>query len=578
MEIAQKFRCDVLVIGGGGAALQAAWQASLAGSSVIVVEKGQIGTAGATVSQNSDSLAWQMADRCSDNTDSPDQHAQNIIDVGLGMADPSLAHLLAEEVVPVSKELEDLGLRFIPDPMDPQRHYTGYSCFGDRPRAHGLLNSGFGHGGDVVQLLLRLLADRRVDLHHQVFISDLLVDDGQCYGALGLNEQGEMLLYRAHATVIATGGAWQMFAPEPTKIPIGTTGDGYAMGYRCGAELTNMEFMQYMLHRVMPFDVEVPGVFWALNPELFNAEGRSVLGDYLPEGVTAETVMQKRTEHYPFSTRDASKWLDIAIASELAAGRGNEDGSLSLDFRKADLKNFVPSRPQHIPENFSKRPVVPDHLVRIRIASHAINGGLLIGKEANTSIAGLYAAGEVAAGPHGADRLGGGMVSAGQVFGKRAGQAASAFAKNNGLEGKDLQHALKVAMNRIDLLRNSSQTLDPLDLRTILQRHTSNYFSLLRSRDKLKELQQKILQMRHEFLPQTKSKWAKDLAQALELDNLLYTVEMMGSAAMAREESRGGHYRTDFPVQDDESWLYNLLITVGDDGPILTKRRLENQR
>ena len=182
-------------------------------------------------------------------------------------------------------------------------------------------------------------------MHENVFVTDLLVHDSVCLGALALGPDGQVLAYRAGAVVLGAGGARQMYPTAPGREPIDTTGDGYAMALRAGAELTNMEFGQYMLHALPPFPVQCPGSFWALFPRLRNRHGEDALAPYLPPGVSREQAMWERTLHYPFSCRDASGWLDVAIASEIRAGRGSEQGALYLDFSEADLARFSPLAP-----------------------------------------------------------------------------------------------------------------------------------------------------------------------------------------------------------------------------------------
>ena len=406
-------------------------------------------------------------------------------------------------------------------------------------------------------------------MHEAVFVTDLLVENGRCLGAVALGPDGEAIVYHAGAVVLATGGSWQLQPPDPGRDLIDTTGDGYAMAARTGAELTNMEFMQYMLHRVQPFGVDAPGVIWALVPELKNTLGEEVLSRYLPTGVSPEQVMRQRTEHYPFSSRDHSKWLDITIASEVRAGRGDDDSCLLLDFSSVDLEGFVPSRPQHHPEDFSRPVQVSDPTGRVRISSHAINGGLLINEMAETSVSGLYAVGETAAGPHGADRLGGGLVSAGQVFGARAGKSAAERVR--GADGKTAARAtIDAALARLDGYGRADAPADLLIGE--LQSATSQLMMVVRNELDLKALLSKIEQFRSERLPNLGTRTAAGLKRAVEAENLLTTLELMAFAGLLRRESRGGHFRQDFPEIDDVNWRTSIVLR-GQDGQIRYERR-----
>jgi L-aspartate oxidase len=571
-DIDRTVATDVLVIGGGGAAVRAAVAAHDAGAKTTVVLKGRRGRSGATVSPDSPGLAWQLADGCAGDGDSPEVHCRNILDVGLGMADPRLARILAYEIVERSEELERWGLEFVADPEGKKRHYTGYSCFGDRPRAHCVLNSGQGHGGDVVRVLVEQLRARDVEIHEEIFITDLLVENDACVGAMALDAQGNTIVYRAGAVVLVAGGARQIYPPEPRRTPIDTTGDGYAMALRAGAELTNMEFTQYMLHPVLPFPVKVPGVFWALMPRLRNRHGEDALRPHLPPGVSREQVMYERTLHYPFSSRDCSKWLDIAYAREIRAGNGTAEGGLFLDFSAVNRDAFEPSRPQHMPEDFDMKIEIPESMVQVRPAAHAINGGLRIDDRGESSLPGLFAAGEAATGPHGADRLGGGMVSGSQVFGERAGRYAAEHARNAGaalLRRETLARPLARLRGFGQGKRNADQLLKAL------QEATGTHLMVSRTEKGLEDLIARIEELTFGWLPEVAVDGPAAFRRAIEVENSLATAELMARAAWLRRESRGSHYREDYPEEDDVSWRTSIIWRHDDSGLHHTTASLE---
>lgn len=557
MRVDATIDTDVLIIGGGGAALRAAVAACDHGVRTTVVLKGSTGKCGATVSPDSPGVAWQVADSCSGCDDGPEVHFRNIVEAGLGVADPRLARILAYETVDRTEEIERWGLPFVPDPEHTRRHYSGYSCFGDQPRAHGIANSGYGHAGDLVRILVEQLRLRRVERYEGVLITDLVVEDGRCAGAVGIGSCGEILDFRAGAVVLAAGGARQIYPYEPGRTRIDTTGDGYAMAFRAGAELTNMEFTQYMLHPVPPFPLRAPGVFWALCPAVKNKNGEDGLAPHLPLGVEPQQVMRQRTLHYPFSSRDCSKWLDIALAREIRAGRGTEQGGLYLDFSRVDLSQFQPSRPQHLPDD-RRRPIqLPDQLVQVRPVAHAINGGILINETAESSLSGLFAVGEAATGSHGADRLGGCMVSAGQVFGARAGRFAAEHARSCAAAGARARAALEPPLER---LRSYGQgSCDAEDVLSALQQAAGQHLVALRTAAGLESLRQRIRELIEQQLPRVAADTTAALRRAVEVHNGLITAELMAQAALLRTESRGSHFREDCPSQDDTNWRLNLI-------------------
>jgi fumarate reductase (CoM/CoB) subunit A len=562
MKVGRTVNTDVLVIGGGGAAVRAAVAASDAGARACIVLKGKLGQSGATVAAPGvPGVAWQAADHCSSSDDSPEVHFHNIVDAGLGMADPRLARIVAYEVLERMEELERWGLRFIPDPEGKKPHYTGYSCFGDQPRAHGIANSGWGHAGDLVKVNVEQIKERDIKIHQDTFITDLIADNSECLGALAIGPDGQVVAYRAGAVVIGAGGARQMFPHEPGRALIDTTGDGYAMALRAGAELTNMEFTQYMLHPVRPFPVRVPGSFWALFPVLRNREGEDALACYLPPGVSQEQVMCERMLHYPFSSRDTSKWLDIAIAAEIRAGRGTDEGGLYLDFCRADLERFKPSRPQHIPWPQNGPIELPDGYAQVKSAAHAINGGIRINEHAQATLCGLFAAGEVAAGPHGADRLGGGMVTNCQVFGQRAGHFAALHALQAGARSP-MPEVLELPLARLQAFGRGKRSAETL-LAT-LQESIGAYLMVARNEQGLQALIGRVEQLTAEWLPQVAVGDVGLLRRAIEVENSLLTAELMARAALMRCESRGSHFREDYPEQDDENWRVNITFRQED--------------
>jgi len=547
---------DVLVIGGGGAACRAAIASHEAGARTTVVLKGKFGRSGATVAPGM-GVAWQAADACSSGEDSPEVHFANIIDAGLGMADPRLARILAYEVLERMEELERWGLQFVPDPQGINPHYTGYSCFGDQPRAHGILNSGHGHAGDIVVVLRRQMQARGISVQEDIFVTDLVVEDGQCVGALALGPDGQVVLYRAGAVVLAAGGARQVFPHEKERPLVDTTGDGYAMALRAGAELTNMEYTQFMLHAVPPFPVTVPGSHWALFPKLRNRYGEDALQPYLPAGLGVEEVLYERTLHYPFSSRDSSKWLDIAFAREISEGRGTDEGGLYVDFSAVDMGAFKPSRPQHLPSDPDVQVALPQCPVQVRPAAHAVNGGVRIDERAASTVPGLFAAGEVAAGPHGADRLGGGMVTNCQVFGARAGRFAAEYALGSGRRSPS-PDGLAFGLSRLGKYGGGQKETG--DVLAALQEATATKLMVLRSGKGLKTLVARIQELTSDWLPAIAVHDVQALRRAIEVDNSLCTAELMAHAALMRCESRGSHFREDYPLLDDNNWRVNILL------------------
>ena len=558
MNLDQLVETDVLVVGGGGAALRAAIAAADGGARVTVALKGQTGKSGATVHVRK--VAWQCADGCSGDDDSPKVHYRNILSTGLGMADPRLARIQAYEIPKRTAELEAWGVHFVADPTGRKRHFAAHSCFGDQPRAHSVRESGGGHADDLVSVMVNQAKSRNIEVHENVFITDLLVQDGTCVGAMALDGNGSPLVYRSGAVFFGAGGARQVFPPHPIHR-IDTTGDGYAMALRAGAELTNMEFHQYTM---MPRDFDpsdIPGLYWAVFPKLRNHFGDEVLTHYLPEGVTPEQAMRDRCLHMPYSTRDASGWIDITVVKEVNAGRGAPEGGLYLDFSDSDIDNYRPEVHHHFDEAFNRKAVRPSSRARVVSTFHATNGGILINEQAESSLPGLFAAGEVCAGPHGADRLGGGMVSMSIVFGARAGRfAAERALQTDGAGLKD--STLAPALERVHA--KGSGERDAEGLYAKLQESMGRDFLNVKSGPACAKLLEDIEEFRDNWLPELARDNLAARRRAIEAANSLQVAELMVRAALAREESRGNHFREDYPRQDDQNWRKNIIFQLVD--------------
>jgi len=554
---------DVLVIGGGAAAARSAVAAGESGASVTMVLKKKLGKSGATNYPGMNEIgvgsAWQAADGCGGSDDNPDVHYQDIMTAALGMADARMAKALAEESPERLLELERWGFELLDDPEGIRPHYSGYSCFASQPRAHGMMaNKVGGHTGNMVESMAAQANRYGAVVHEGVTIVDLVVDSGECVGAVGITDDGEMTIYRAAAVIMATGGAAQMFPLSHTPGDI--TGDGYAIAYRAGAELVNLEFMQYMVREVKGRPPMGGGPWWTLNPVLRNGVGEEFLSNYLPFGVAVEDVYEQRTHHYPYSTRDVSKWLDIAIQCELRAGRGNERNAITVDFSGVDVSTVKPARPQHHPPAGSIE--ITDEIIEIAHSAHAINGGIRVDEFGESTVPGLFAVGETIAGPHGADRLGGGMLAACNVFGKRAGERAAERAKSIGAKEFN-ESALESVMTRLNRFGQGSGNTSWFDVRKALKSEAGKSLIAVRSGALLSGMREQCSKLRHDQLLDAPVETQQDLLRVLETDNLVFTADLMALAALHREESRGSHYREDFPEMSDENWNSSIFWKLG---------------
>jgi succinate dehydrogenase/fumarate reductase flavoprotein subunit len=334
------------------------------------------------------------------------------------------------------------------------------------------------------------------------------------------------------------------------------TGDGYAMGYRAGAELMNIEFKQVFVGIVYPTRNTIYLWAWDRAPTFLNAQGQEFLDQYCPPGVTPEQILAQHSLHDPASTRDPySRYLEVAIMGEVIAGRGTPRGGIWLDHRGAEhLLDPNMAAWYHYRGVFSD-----EELIEISVCHHCSNGGFRVDRNAQTTVPGLYAVGECLTGPHGADRRGGHMLGATQVFGARAGRHAGDRARRGMVPEVDADR-VQAATAEIDAVKGSGGSRAPGALRKALQ--ARNWQDLLwgRSEEGLGRVLAGVEQIREAFTSDLRVDSPRDLVEALELGNMLTVTEMIARVALMRQETRGSHYRLDFPERNDRDWLKSITV------------------
>lgn len=535
---------DVLVIGGGGAGSRAALEASAHGSRVVLINKMGYGVSGATAFKAAVIGQYQAVGRDRSEGDSLEVHASDIVQAGAGMADEKLVRILVEEAPRRIADLENWGVRF---ERQGERYHIIKGCFASIPRSHVLKD----HGFPIARALERAVrADARIRVLEHNLVTDLLMDGGRCAGALAVNRQGRWTAIHARSVVIAAGGASRIY--RSSMYPNDITGDSYALAYQAGAWLTNMEFVQLGLVLVRPRGGAVNTWTWRMRPRLVNGSGDEFLADYLPEGVSVEEAQALKANHWPFTTSDASSAIEISVQDQILRGHAAANGGIRVDFTHVGRREFDALPDTFKPvwtmmaDNFLKRGIdLSREPLEAVVGSHSVNGGLYIRDTGATTVPGLYACGECAAGMHGADRLGGNNLPSSQVFGRRAGLHAAEYASGSPASAVDeaLIGGLIGDWRRRCAGGGGAPSVGALKER--LREAVSKALCTNRTEAGLAELLQATEEIGGQFEAVHESR--KGPFESAELRHMLISARLIAAAARERRETRGPHHRKDYP-------------------------------
>ncbi len=579
---------DVIVIGAGGAGLRAAIEASAAGCSVALICKSLLGKAHTVMAEGG--MAAAMANV--DDRDSWKVHFADTMRGGQYLNNHRMAQLHAQQAPDRVRELEAWGAVFdrTPDGKILQRNFGGHRY----PR--------LAHVGDRTGLeMIRTLQDHGIhtgmDVYMEMTVVDLLTSGGRVIGCLGYDrERGRFRIWKAKAVVMATGGIGRAF--KITSNSWEYTGDGQALSYRAGADLQDMEFVQFHpTGMVWPPSVRGILVTEGVRGEggvLRNNQGKRFMFDDIPENYKSSTA-DNEEEGWRYVTGDKSArrppelltrdHVARCINREVKAGRGSPHGGVFLDV--SWLKEKLPNAPEHIKKklpsmyhqfitlaglDITKEPM------EVGPTTHYVMGGVKVdGDTQMSTVPGLFAAGEVAAGLHGANRLGGNSLSDLLVFGKLAGEHAAKYAKANKAVEPDMAQVeafTKESLAPFD--RGLGAGENPYTIQHDLQNMMQDLVGIVRKEDEmLKAL---------EGLQKLKTRAAKAGADghreynpgwhtAIDLRNLLTVSEATTRAAIERKESRGAQFRDDYPTKSDEYSKFNIVLRQGKNGSMDMERK-----
>jgi succinate dehydrogenase / fumarate reductase flavoprotein subunit len=587
----QRFSYDVLVIGAGGAGLRAAIEAGACGAKVGVVCKSLLGKAHTVMAEGGIAAALANVD----DRDNWRVHFADTMRGGQYLNNWRMAELHAKEAPECVRELEAWGALFdrTKDGRILQRNFGGHKY----PR--------LAHVGDRTGLeMIRTLQDHGIhcgmEVHMECTVLSLLLDSGRVVGACGYDrEKGLFQLWQAKAVVLATGGIGRAY--KITSNSWEYTGDGLALAYNAGAELQEMEFVQFHpTGMVWPISVRGILVTEGVRGEggvLRNSEGRRFMFDEIPDLYKDSTAdNEEEGWRYTQGDRNARRPPELltrdhvarCINREVKAGRGTPHGGVFLDI--AWIKERLPKAEEHIkrklPSMYHQFKQLADlditkEPMEVGPTTHYMMGGIRVdGDTQMSSVPGLFAAGEAAAGLHGANRLGGNSLSDLVVFGRRAGRFAAEFAKNNGANGaatavdeEQLQATAKAALVPFD--RGASGE-NPYQVQYDLQESMQDLVGIVRTESEMQQALEKIaqLQARADRVGITGHRqYNNGWHTAIDLASLLVVSEAITRAALLRKESRGAQFREDFPNKDTEWGKHNIVVKRGADGEMLVEQR-----
>ncbi len=576
----QTFEHDVLVIGAGGAGLRAAIECSARGLNTGLMCKSLLGKAHTVMAEGGVAAALGNVD----GRDNWKVHFRDTMRGGKFLNQWRMAELHARESPDRVRELEEWGAVFdrTRDGLISQRNFGGHRY----PR--------LAHVGDRTGLeIIRTLQDHAIHKGFGVYMEctalQLLLDGGRIAGVLGYwRESGRFVLFRTRAVVLGTGGggrAWRI-----TSNSWEYSGDGYAMAYEAGADLMDMEFTQF--HPTgMVWPPSVRGILVTEGVRgdggvLLNSARKRFMFDYIPEKFATETAS---------SEEEANRWLkgdktarrppelltrDVvarAITREVNEGRGSPHGGVFLDIASRvpaeTIKKKLPSMYHQFKElaevDITREPM------EVGPTLHYFMGGVRVESDTQMStVPGLFAAGEAAAGMHGANRLGGNSLSDLLVFGRLSGIGAVQYVKGLGAVPRVHEDEVRAAVRSATDILNRESGTNPYVTHEHLQEVMGRYVGIARTESELRTALEELEKLKAEAAKVKApgaSQYNAAWHEALDLRSLLITAEAVTRAALVRQESRGAHTRVDHPGERDEWQKVNIMVRRGRDGRMETQ-------
>ena len=576
----QRHEHDVLVIGAGGAGLRAAIEAAHQGASVGLVCKSLLGKAHTVMAEGGVAAALANVD----DRDNWRVHFADTMRGGQYLNNWRMAELHAKEAPDRVKELEAWGAVFdrTPDGRILQRNFGGHKY----PR---LAHVGDRTGLEIIRTLQDYAVNQPIEVHMECTVVSLLKDGNRVAGAIGYDrERGRFKLFSAKAVILATGGIGRAFSVTSNSWEY--TGDGHALAYNAGASLQDMEFVQFHpTGMVWPPSVRGILVTEGVRGEggiLVNREGRRFMFADIPENYRNQTAdNEEEGWRYTQGDKNARRPPELltrdhvarAIMKEVREGRGSPHGGVFLDISwiSSKLSNAEEHIRKKLPSMYHQFKQLADiditkEPMEVGPTTHYVMGGVRVdGDTQMSTVPGLFAAGEVGAGLHGANRLGGNSLSDLLVFGMRAGKYAAEFAARQAAPRVDAQQADAVVNTALEPFNRTSTGEGPYQVEHDLQAMMQELVGIVRREDEIRTAIERLKSLRERARKVSVTgnrEYNPGWHTALDLQNLLTVSEIVARAALERKESRGGHFRDDYPEKDPTYAKFNIVIKRGANG------------
>lgn len=530
---------DVLIVGAGYAGIKATYECCKAGLNVLLVVKSKI-------CSGSSYYPLMTGCGCLSPKDDADKEmfVQELCDVGLGINDRRLSEVFVEEISSRVSEMEEMGF--------PVSKLLGRkACFAHRDRN---INAWSDFTGIKKTVRENFSAFTNLTIMEHSDLVHIVSGDSKVRGAIVADQESKLTYVKTNNVILATGGFCNLYKNNTNTAD--TSGLGQVIAHDAGAKLINLEFVQMLPCFITPtYNALLPETSLIYAQGLYDTDGRDILSPYLEDGITKRQCIDSRSGHGPFTSVDYSRYFDIATVKEIEKS-GHQD-AVEIVFSKDILSSDNPAIQLQV-KNMAKQGIdaIGDRLT-IALFGNSSNGGVYINENAETSVQGLFAAGEVSGGLHGADRMGGLASGCCFVFGKRA--ADSAAARKN---EKDYAEETEALSQFSDMLhQNTLGNLTPSEAMSEVKDVFDRYTNVIRTEQGLTVGLKKAKELNNSYSAGKAIDNGSGISEAVAARHSLKMAELVLTSMLERKESRGAHYREDYPNLDNKNYSFRTAVS-----------------